>query len=147
MTARLENAESKAQDVDTRLHAELADVRRQLQETQTELRAKEDQLKEAGGDLKARNEDLELRLQEMEREIQNREAEIKEKGNLLEAAAARETEIGKLITRLSEECGKLSTELHEKSLIVAQLEKKHRPFIGDGAVWKKMLGRMKEEAL
>jgi chromosome segregation ATPase len=146
-TARLQDAESKAQEAGTRLQAELTDLRRQLQETQTELQAKEYQLRNADGDLRAKNQDLEVRLQEMENQLQSRDAEVKEKEDLLQAAAAREAEIGKLIARLSEECGKLSAELHEKSLIVAQLEKKQRHFIGDGAVWKKVLGRMKEEAL
>jgi chromosome segregation ATPase len=147
MTTRFQDAESKAQEAGVRLQAELTDLRHQLQETQTELQAKDYQLIDADGDLKAKNQDLEVRLQDMESQLQGREAELKEKENLLQAAASRETEIGKLIARLSEECGKLSAELHEKSLIVAQLEKKQRHFIGDGAVWKKVLGRMKEEAL
>lgn len=146
-TGRLQDAESKAQKAGARLQGDLTDLRRQLQETQTELQAKDYQLRNADGDLKAKNQDLETRVQEMESQLQRREAEVKEREGLLQAAAAREAEIGKLIARLSEECGKLSAELHEKSLIVAHLEKKQRHFIGDGAVWKKVLGRMKEEAL
>ena len=120
---------------------------RQLKETQTELETKDHQLKHADGDLKAKNQDLEVRLQDLESQLQGHQAELKEKENLIQAAASREMEIGKLIARLSEECRKLSAELNEKSLIVAQLEKKPRHFISDGAVWKKVLGRGKEEAL
>jgi len=147
MPARLHDAESQAQEASRRLRAEITELARQLKETQTELEAKDHQLRHAGGDLKAKSQDLEVRLQDLESRLQSREAELKEKENLVHAAAAREMEIGKLISRLSEECGKLSAELHEKSRIVAQLEKKQQHFISDGAVWKKVLGRMKEEAL
>lgn len=147
MTTRLHDAESQTQEASGRLGAEMTELARQLKETQTELEAKEHQLRHADGDLKARNQDLEVRLQELESQLQSRDAELKEKENLMQAAAAREVEIGKLISRLSEECRKLSSELHQKSLIVAQLEKKQRHFISDGAVWKKVLGRMKEEEL
>ena len=147
MTTRLHGVESQAQEASGRLGTEMTELARQLKETQTELDAKEHQLTHADGDLKARNRDLEVRLQDLESRLQGRDAELKEKDNLIQAAAAREVEIGKLISRLSEECRKLSTELHEKSRIVAQLEKKQQHFIGDGAVWKKVLGRMKEEAL
>ena len=147
MTTRLHGVESQAEEASGRLGAEMSELARQLKETQTELEAKEHQLRHADGDLKARNQDLEVRLQDLESRLQSREAELKEKDNLIQAAAAREVEIGKLISRLSEECRKLSAELHEKSRIVAQLEKKQQHFISDGAVWKKVLGRMKEEAL
>ena len=146
-TTHLHEAESQAQEVVRRLRAEMTGVARQLKEAQTELEAKDHQLRNAGGDLKAKNQDLEVRLQDLESQFQGHQAELKEKENLIQAAASREMEIGKLIARLSEECRKLSAELNEKSLIVAQLEKKPRHFIGEGAVWKKVLGRGKEEAL
>jgi len=145
MTTRLHDAESQVQEGSGRLQAEMTELARQLKETQTELEAKDHQLRHADGDFKAKTQDLEARLQDLESQLQGREAELKEKENLIQTAAAREVGIGRLIARLSEECRKLSAELHEKSLIVAQLEKKQRHFIGDGAVWKKVLGRMKEE--
>ena len=147
ITTHLNDAQSQAQEAGAQLQAEMTDLRRQLQDTQAELKDKDHQLRHADGDLKARNQDLEVRLQDMESQLQSREAELKDKENLMQAAADREAEIGKLISRLSEECGKLSAELHEKSVIVAKLEKKQRHFISDGAVWKKVLGRMKDEAL
>ena len=147
MTTRLQDAESQAQEASGRQGAEMTELARQLKETQTELEARDHQLRQADGDLKAKNQDLEVRLQDLESQLQGREAELKEKGNLIQAATAREVGIGKLISRLSEECRKLSAELHEKSLIVAQLEKKQRHFISDGTVWKKVIGRMKEEAI
>jgi len=147
MTTRLHGAESQAREASGRLGAEITELARQLKETQTELEAKDHQLRDADGDLKAKNQDLEVRLQDLESQLQSGDAELKAKESLIQAAAARELEIGKLISRLSEECRKLSGELHEKSLIVAQLEKKQRHFISDGAVWKKVIGRMKEESL
>lgn len=147
MTARLHEAESQAREGSGRLQTEMTELARQLKETQTELEAKDHQLRHADGDLKARTQELEVRLQELESQLQGHQAELKEKENLMQAAAAREVEIGKLISRLSEECRKLSADLHQKSLIVAQLEKKQRHFMGDGAVWKKVLGRVKEEEL
>jgi len=147
ISARLQDGESKAQEASARAQAELSDLKRQLQEAQVQLQAKDEELRQAGGDLKARCQELEVKLQEMESALQSHEAELKDKDNLIQAAANRETEIGKLIQRLSEECGKLSAELQEKSLIVAQLEKKQRHFISDGAVWKKVLGRVKDDTL
>lgn len=147
LTIRLHRAEQQAREASQQLRTEMGRVERQLMETQTELETKDRQLKEAGGDLKARNQDLESRLQELGSQLESRDAELKEKERLIQAAASREMEIGKLILRLSEECKKLGAELNEKSLIVAQLEKKQRHFIGDAAVWKKVLGRVKEEAL
>ena len=147
MTTRLHYAESQAQEGSGRMQAEMTELARQLKVTQSELEAKDHQLRHANGDLKVKNQDLEVRLQDLESQLQGREAELKEKEDLIQAAAAREVGIGKLISRLSEECRKLGAELNEKSLIVAQLEKKQRHFIGDGAVWKKVLGRMKEEEL
>ena len=147
MTTRLNDADSQAQKASGRLEAEMTELARQLKETQSELEAKDRQLRHTDGDVKARTQDLEVRLQDLESQLQGRESELKEKEDLIQAAAAREVGIGKLISRLSEECKKLSAELHEKSRIVAQLEKKQRHFIGDGAVWKKVLGRTKEEEL
>jgi len=147
VTERLQDSEAKAQQASTRVQTEMVALKRQLQEFQAQLQAKEEELKQAGGDLKTRHEELEFKFQEMESQLQSREAELKGKDNLIHAAAARETEIGKLIQRLSEECGKLSAELQEKSLIVAQLEKRQRHFISDGAVWKKVLGRVKDDTL
>jgi len=147
MTTRLHDADSQAQEANGQMKAEMTELARQLKEMQTELEAKDRQLRHADGDIKARYQDIEVRLRDLESQLQGREAELKEKENLIQAAAAREVEIGKLISRLSEECRKLSAELNEKSRIVAELEKKQRHFISDGAVWKKVLGRMKEEAL
>jgi hypothetical protein len=45
---------------------------------------------------------------------------------LIDAAATRETPIGRLIERLSSECEKLSAEVCEKRLIFAQLEDRRR---------------------
>lgn len=147
MTTRLQDADAQAQKASGRLEAEMTELARQLKETQSELEAKDRQLRHTDGDLKARTRDLEIKLQDLESQLQGREAELKEKDDRIQAAKARELEIGKFISRLSEECKKLSAELHEKSRIVAQLEKKQRHFIGDGAVWKKVLGRTKEEEL
>ncbi len=146
VTKRLQLAELQNREGSAQLQSEMTDLRHQLQATQTELQAKEHELRHSDGDLKAKNQDLQARLQDTEGQLRSREAELKDKENLLQAAAARETEVGKLIARLSEECGKLSAELQEKSLIVAQLEKKHRPLISEGRVWKKVLGRIHDQA-
>jgi len=60
--------------------------------------------------------------------LASRERELKQKEGIIDAAAARETEIDKLIERLSTECDKLSEELCEKRIRIARLQDKPRRF-------------------
>ena len=75
----------------------------------------------------------------------SRERELKQKDDLSDAAAVRETEIGRFIERLSSECDKLSAELCEKRLLITRLQRKPRHSTNGGKVWKKVLGLAQEE--
>ncbi|HET8562453.1 MAG TPA: hypothetical protein VFM35_01145 [Candidatus Binatia bacterium] len=114
------------------LEAELANVRHQLEEREACVQAKNSILEELEADLREKISDLQLRLQTTENRLQSCEAELKEKETLIQAAAGKEAEIGKLIARLSSECDKLSSELCQKSGLVARLEKKERRSLGNG---------------
>ena len=83
-------------------------------------------------------------MQTAEGKLQSCEAELEKKENLIRAAAAKEAELGKLITRLSSECEKLSSEPHDNAP-VAEQEKKQQGSLGDSPVWKKILGRIQEQ--
>jgi chromosome segregation ATPase len=140
-------AESKFQSLEQRLEAQVAELSQQLNEQEEHLRAKEIALRRLDVDHAGTIKDLQGRLQNTERELINRETEMKEKECLIQAAAAKEAEIGKLIQRLSSECQKLSRELHEKSALITQLEKRGRRAAGEGTGWKKVLGLAHEQPL
>jgi chromosome segregation ATPase len=88
--------------------------------------------------------DLQGRLADAETKLASTEAELKAKEALIQAAATTQTEVGKLVQRLSTECNKLSAELQEKRLIIAQFEKRERRK-GPGLTFGKLLGRMHDE--
>lgn len=98
-------------------------------------------------ELGAKIQALELRLQNTEAKLSNREIELKKRDEVIQAAAARERAIGKLVVHLSAECEKLTAELYEKSRMVARLEQKTQYTLGRGKVWKeKILSLMKQAA-
>jgi predicted RNase H-like nuclease (RuvC/YqgF family) len=79
-------------------------------------------------------------LQETEAKLATQEKELKEKERTIHAAGVRETELGKLIERLSSECEKLSAELCEKKLMSSRFEDKTRgSFISGGKAWRKVV--------
>jgi hypothetical protein len=91
-------------------------------------------------------QNLQLRLQETEARLASRERELKQKECLIDAAAVRETEMGRFIERLSSECDKLSAELCEQRILITRLQDKTRHSTNGGKVWKKVLGLAQEEA-
>jgi hypothetical protein len=79
-------------------------------------------------------------LQESEAKLASQERELKEKERAVHAAGVRETELGKLIERLSAECEQLSAELYDKKLMMSQLEDKTRySLIHGGKAWGKVV--------
>ncbi len=124
---RLNQTESEHQSNAERLEGKVAELRRQLKEKDETLAAKNLELEKLGG------------------ELQSREAELKEKEKLVQAAAANEAEIGKLIARLSSECERLSSELERKNGAGARAEKKENGAASDGPIWKKILGRINDQ--
>ena len=133
-------AESEAHQFKQRLEAEFSALRLQNAKPEESLVAREFDLPRGEGDLKTDIENLQLRLQDAEAKLASQEEEVKQKESVIQAAAVRETEIGKLIERLSSECEKLSVDLFEKGLIISRLEGKTRhSSISGGKAWKKVL--------
>lgn len=131
----------------TELEAELSRLRLEIAEREESLAEKEVALNQLAGNFRTKIQTLQFRLQNTEAKLASRETELKEKTGVIEAAAARERAIGKLVVRLSSECEKLTAELYQKSLIIAQLEEKARHPIASVKVWKKVLGLLPEEPL
>jgi chromosome segregation ATPase len=140
-------AESQARQFTERIEAELTDLRLQLAKREESLAARELALTRYEGDLRSGLHNLQGRLQEAEAKLASRDRELKHREELLQAAAFRETEIGKLIEQLSSECEKLSAELCEKKLLIAQLENKTRNLADGGKAWKKIVRLVHEEPL
>jgi chromosome segregation ATPase len=143
----VKNAQSQARQFTERLEAELADLRQQVGKREESLEARESALNQVEGDLRASIQNLQFRLQDTEVNLAKRDRELKEKENVIQAAAVREREIGKLIQRLSSECEKLTQEVCEKGLLIAQLEDKTRQSTNGGKAWKKVLGLAPEKPL
>jgi chromosome segregation ATPase len=141
---RLNQTESEAQSTAQRLEAELTELRHQLAEKDESLAAKNLQWEKLEGELRENIKELELQLQTTAEKLQSSEAELTEKESLIQSAAVKESEIGKLITRLSAECDRLSSELDHKNMTGAQTEKKESSSVNDARVWKKILGRIQD---
>ena len=141
-----EQAEARAHRHAERIEAEFTDLRLQLEKREESLGTRELALSRHEGDWRTSIQNLQLRLQEAEAKLASRERELKQKESLIDAAAVRETEIGRFFERLSSECEKLSAELCEKRLLITRLQDKTRHSTNGGKVWKKVLGLAQEEA-
>lgn len=135
-----EQAKAWAQQRTEQMEAEFANLRGQLAKREESLGERELALRRYEEDLRTSTQNLQLRLQETETKLANRERELRQKESLIDAAAIRETEIGRFIERLSSECEKLSAELCEKRLLIAGLQDNARHSANGGKVWKKILG-------
>jgi chromosome segregation ATPase len=138
---RLNQTESESQSKAEQLEAEIADLKHQLKERDERLAAKKPAREAELEHIKQ----LEDRLQSTEENLQSRDAELKEKDKLIQAATAKEAELGKLIDRLSSECEKLTAESHDKTPVAEQVEKKQQRSSGDFGAWKKILARIQEQ--
>ena len=135
-----------AEDLRDQIESEFTDLRLQLEKREESLGTRELALSRHEGDWRTSIQNLQPRLQETEAKLASRERELKQKDGLIDAAAVRETEIGRFIERLSSECEKLSAELCEKRLLITRLQDKTRHSTNGGKVWKKVLGLAQEEA-
>ena len=122
--------------------AKLAELESRIQHQENQLKDRETERQQLTSerDQEIDSENLQLRLQDAEAKLASQERELKEKETAIHAATVRETEIGKLIERLSSECEKLSAELCEKELMISRLKVKPRySFINGGKAWEKVL--------
>jgi chromosome segregation ATPase len=138
-------AEGRAKQQLERMEAEFTVLRIELEKREQALSERESALARHEGDLRTNLQNLQVRLRDAESKLASRERELKQRDNLIDAAAAREMEIGRFIDRLSSECEKLSAELCEKRLLIARLQDKTRHSTNGGKVWKKVLGLAHED--
>jgi chromosome segregation ATPase len=126
---------------------QIAVLKNQLSQRDGLVQAKANMFKKAEADFRATIIDLETRLKEAESKLQLQETQLKDKEVVIQATAAKEVEIGKLIKRLSQECENLSNELQEKTRLMGQLEIKKPQTQPDKNVWRRMIGRLQDDPL
>lgn len=126
---------------------EIAVLKNQLSQRDGLVQAKANMFKKAEADFRATIIDLETRLKEAESKLQLQETQLKDQEVVIQATAAKEVEIGKLIKRLSQECENLSNELQEKTRLMGQLEIKKPQTQPDKNVWRRMIGRLQDDPL
>jgi len=132
-------AEADARQLQERMKEGAFPPKLQAAKREEVLDANKPDLHRLEGEQKKEIETLQLRLQETEAKLASQEKELKEKERTIHAAGVRETELGKLIERLSAECEKLSAELCEKKLMISRSEDKTRAsFIHGGKAWEKV---------
>ena len=141
-----DRAQAHAHQGTDSIETKLTELRLQLEKREGSLAAREFVLSRQEADLRTSIQNLHLRLQETEARLASRERELKQKECLIDAAAVRETEMGRFIERLSSECDKLSAELCEQRILITRLQDKTRHSTNGGKVWKKVLGLAQEEA-
>jgi chromosome segregation ATPase len=133
----------KTADIDR----EIAALKSQLSQRDEAVQGKANMFKKAEADFRANIIDLETRLKDAESKLHLQETQLKDKEVVIQATAAKEAEIGKLIKRLSQECENLSVELHEKTRMMGQLEIKKPQTQPDKNVWRRMIGRLQDDPL
>lgn len=132
-------AEADAHQLKERMEEEVSALRLQIEKREAFLDTRKPDPYPAEGDQKKDIETLQLRLQDTEAKLASQEKELKEKERTIHAAGIRETELGKLIERLSSECEKLSAELCDKKLITSRFEDKTRGSFINGKAWGKVV--------
>jgi chromosome segregation ATPase len=143
----LQNSECQRKQLTERFQVEIAALKLQLLSRTARLEEKEISLRKAEGELRARVEDHRISLQEIEAKLAAVETELEQKKSVLEAAALRESEIRKLMGRLSLECEHLTGELHDKLALITRLEEKNHDHPTGGKVWKRVIGLMQQQPL
>lgn len=129
------------------LSLEITALTSQLCQRDELAQSKTNMFKKAEADYRANIIELETRLKDAENKLQQQEAQLKDKEVVIQATAAKEAEIGKLIKRLSQECENLSNELQEKTRLMNQLDLKKPQSQADKNVWRRMIGRLQDDAL
>jgi len=126
---------------------EIAALKSQLNQRNEMAQSKVNMFKKAEAEFRANINELETRLKDAENKLQLQESQLKDKEVVIQATAAKEVEIGKLIKRLSQECENLSNELQEKTRLMGQLEIKKPQTQPDKNVWRRMIGRLQDDPL
>ena len=129
------------------LNREIATLKSQLVQRDETILAKNHALKKVDVNHRGTITDLEQRLRESETKLQSHQTLLKEKDAVIQATANKEAEVGKLIKRLSTECQTLGAELQERNRLLNEQDGKKALAKVDGAVWRRVIGRLQEEGL
>ena len=138
-----EQLEQEVAEKEPGMHA----LKSQLSQRDELVKSKTNMFRKAEADFRANIIELEQRLKDAEGTVQRQETQLKDKEVVLQATAAKEVEIGKLIKRLSLECENLSNELQEKTRLMGQLDGKKPQTQPDKNVWRRMIGRLQDDPL
>ena len=136
----LQNSDSQREQSAEDFEAEIAALKLQLLSRTACLQEKELSLRKAEGALRASLQHHLIRIQETEAKLAVAETELEQKKIIIESAALRESEICKLMDRLSSECEQLTEELHDKIALIARLEEKNHDDPAAGKAWKRVIG-------
>lgn len=142
-----EQLEQEVAEKTAALNREFTALKSQLSQRDELVKSKTSMFRKAEADFRANIIELEQRLKDAEGTVQRQETQLKDKEVLIQATAAKEVEIGKLIKRLSLECENLSTELQEKTRLMGQLDGKKPQTQPDKNVWRRMIGRLQDDPL
>ena len=142
-----EQLEQEVAEKTTVLNQECTALKIQLSQRDELVKSKTNMFRKAEADFRANIIELEQRLKDAEGTVQRQETQLKDKEVVLQATAAKEVEIGKLIKRLSLECENLSNELQEKTRLMGQLDGKKPQTQPDKNVWRRMIGRLQDDPL
>ena len=129
------------------LNLEFSALQNQLSQRDELVKSKTNMFRKAEQDFRATIIELEQRLKDAEGMVLRQKTELKDKEVVIQATAAKEVEIGKLIKRLSLECENLSNELQEKTQLMGQLDGKKPQTQADKNVWRRMIGRLQDDPL
>jgi chromosome segregation ATPase len=124
----------------------IAELKLRIANLDETILAKTNALKAIEEEYRAKIAHLEQRLQETTALLEKREEELKEKDRIIEATASKEAEMGNLIKQLSAECTALSEELQKNDPASPRSEDKPNPTVNENTLWRRVLGRLQEEA-
>jgi chromosome segregation ATPase len=154
LLSRLNDAEASAkrneaglQEKLDPLEQEIANLRSQLAQRDEAIQAKNNALRKIEMTHRGSMIELEQRLREMESQAETQAAQLRDKEAIIQATATKESEIGKLIKRLSTECHSLSVELQEKTRRLNEIEAKKTEAASEGKAWRRVIGRLQEEGI
>lgn len=142
-----EQLEEEVAKKTTALDQEIAELKGQLSQRDELVQSRANKFRKAEADFRATIIELESRIKEADGKLQLQETQLKDKEVVIQATAAKEVEIGKLIKRLSQECENLSNELQEKTRLMGQLDLKKPQTQPDKNVWRRMIGKLQDDPL
>ncbi len=142
-----EQLEQEVAEKTAALNQEFTALKSQLSQRDELVQSKTNMFRKAEADFRANIVELEQRLKDAEGTVQRQETQLKDTEVVIQATAAKEVEIGKLIKRLSLECENLSNELQEKTRLMGQLDGKKPQTQPDKNVWRRMIGKLQDDPL